>query len=111
MEDPHAYAARATGASVRDWHVGPIFADSLGYHQYVVEFLVPPSDPRRFRNLLDEDLSRRNAEYQAHRIPGIGLPSPALRVARPGVLEELDASNAASSGGKTRSPEWTIPEP
>ena len=84
---PSRYAAKATGASVRDWHVGPVFAGSLGYHQYVVEFLVPPSDPRRFRDLLDEDLSRRNADYQAHRIPGVGLPPPALRVARPGVFE------------------------
>ena len=87
MEGAVASAAKATGASVRDWHVGPIFAGSLGYHQYVVEFLVPPSDPLRFRDLLDEDLSRRNADYQAHRIPGVGLPPPALRVARPGVFE------------------------
>ena len=40
--------------------------------------------PMRFRDVLDADLSRRNADYLAHRAPGVGLPSPALLVARPG---------------------------
>jgi GH3 auxin-responsive promoter len=87
LEGAVACAATATGASVRDWHVGPIFEGALGYHQYVVEFLVKPTDERRFRDLLDEELSRRNADYQAHRTPGACLPSPALRVAGPGVFE------------------------
>ena len=29
----------------------------------------------------------RNADYQAHRAAGVGLPPPALCVARPGVFE------------------------
>ncbi len=66
LEGAVACAATATGASVRDWHVGPIFEGSLGYHQYVIEFLVEPTDERRFRDLLDEELSRRNADYLAH---------------------------------------------
>jgi hypothetical protein len=87
LEAAIAHAAMATGASVRDWHVGPVFTGSLGYHQYVVEFLAEPSDPRRFRDALDADLARRNADYLAHRAPSAGLPPPALLVACPGSFE------------------------
>ena len=87
LEGAMAKAARATEASVRDWHVGPVFSGALGYHQYVVEFFAEPPDPLRFRDLLDADLSLRNADYQAHRNPGVGLPSPALLVTRPGAFE------------------------
>jgi hypothetical protein len=87
LECAMARAARATDASIRDWHVGPIFSGALGYHQYVVEFLAEPPDPWRFRDLLDADLASRNADYQAHRTPGVGLPSPALLITRPGAFE------------------------
>jgi hypothetical protein len=87
LEGAMAQAARATGAAVRDWHVGPVFSGSMGYHQYVVEFLAEPPDALRFRDLLDAELALRNADYQAHRTPGVGLPSPALLVTRPGAFE------------------------
>ncbi len=87
LEAAMSQAARETGSSVRDWHVGPVFSGSIGYHQYVVEFFTEPTDPMRFRDLLDAELSLRNADYQAHRTPGVGLPSPALLVTRPGAFE------------------------
>ena len=43
-----ARAASDTGATMRDWHVGPVFEGALGYHQYVVEFLKEPVDCGRF---------------------------------------------------------------
>ncbi len=79
-----AAASEATGASVRDWHVGPVFVGALGHHRFVVEFLRPPDDPVGFRSALDDDLCRRNADYQAHRAEGVGLPLPAMLVVRPG---------------------------
>jgi hypothetical protein len=87
LEAAIAGAAAATGAAVRDWHVGPVFDESPGYHHYVVEFLAAPADVRRFRDALDAELARRNADYRAHRAPGVGLPAPALVVARPGGFE------------------------
>ena len=87
LEAAIAAAAAATGAVVRDWHVGPVFARSAGHHHYIVEFLAEPPDPRRFRDALDAELARRNADYLAHRAPGVGLPAPALLVARPGSFE------------------------
>lgn len=82
VEHAMAVASAATGAAVRDWHVGPVFQGSIGHHQYVVEFLTPPDGIGRFRDALDADLCERNADYKAHRAEGVGMPIPALLVAR-----------------------------
>jgi hypothetical protein len=93
IEAAVAAAARGTSTSVRDWHVGPVFQGAMGYHLYVVEFLEPPPQAvtaaplHAFRRTLDAELSRRNADYAAHRAEGVGLPLPALVVARPGAFE------------------------
>jgi hypothetical protein len=81
VEGAVADASAGTGASVRDWHVGPVFHDPLGHHLFVFEFLRPPADLREFRRVLDAELSRRNAHYQWFRDEGGGLPLPALVVA------------------------------
>ncbi|MEO8941233.1 MAG: GH3 auxin-responsive promoter family protein [Isosphaeraceae bacterium] len=86
-EEVEAAVARAsaqTEAAVRDWHVGPVFEGALGHHLYIVEFLKRPDDLARFRKALDADLCARNADYQAHRAEGVGLPLPALVVAKAG---------------------------
>ena len=87
VEAAMARASTATGASVRDWHVGPVFAGGMGYHQYVVEFLREPLDLERFRSALDGNLARRNADYLAHRAASGLYPSPALIVAGAGSFE------------------------
>jgi hypothetical protein len=98
-----AAASAATGARVRDWHVGPVFRGALGYHLYVVEFLVPPGDPDPFRRVLDADLSRRNADYLAHRDEGVGLPLPAVITVRPGAFESWMRSRG-KLGGQNKVP-------
>jgi hypothetical protein len=87
IEAAMTVAASGCGASVRDWHVGPVFEGALGHHQYVVEFIDRPDDTDRFRRLLDDDLSRRNADYLAHRAGGVCLPLPALLTAGAGGFE------------------------
>lgn len=81
-----AVAARA-GTPANDWHVGPVFSGVLGHHHYVIELGARPESPARFRDLLDEDLRRRNADYAAHRTGGSGIPAPGLTLARPGAFE------------------------
>ncbi|MGE5755579.1 MAG: GH3 auxin-responsive promoter family protein [Planctomycetaceae bacterium] len=98
VEGAIAAASTATGASVRDWHVGPVFEGALGHHLYVVEFLKAPADPAAFREALDADLSRRNADYLAHRAEGVGLPLPALVVARSGGFESWMRSRGKLGG-------------
>ncbi len=87
VEGAMTQAASATGAGLRDWHVGPLFMGELGYHQFVVEFLENSAKLADFRDALDADLARRNADYRAHRAPGVGLPSPSVIVARPGSFQ------------------------
>lgn len=79
-------AARSAGASLREWHVGPVFQCPLGFHRYVIEFESSPHDLRAFRDSLDRALGLRNDDYRAHRARRAGIPSPALVAARPGAF-------------------------
>ncbi|MDR3635269.1 MAG: GH3 auxin-responsive promoter family protein [Isosphaeraceae bacterium] len=98
VEAAVAAASAATGASVRDWHVGPVFQGALGHHLYAFEFLTAPSDLSAFRTILDAELSRRNADYQAHRAEGVGLPLPALLVTKQGGFDAWMRSRGKLGG-------------
>jgi hypothetical protein len=88
VEGAVADAARETRSQVKDWHVGPIFHEPLGHHEFVIEFLAPPEDATAFRAALDAALLRRNAHYQWFRAEGGGLPAPSVVVARPGAFDD-----------------------
>ena len=98
VEGAIARASDLAGASVREWHVGPAFRGALGHHVYVVEFLREPADLQAFREALDADLSRRNADYLAHRAEGVGLPLPSMVVARPGGFDAWMRSRGKLGG-------------
>ncbi len=98
VEGAIAAASTATGTSVRDWHVGPVFHEPLGHHLYVVEFLKSPADLAEFRRLLDDDLARRNAHYRWFRAPGGGMPMPAVVVAAPGGFDDWMRSRGKLGG-------------
>jgi hypothetical protein len=98
VEAAMATAAEATAASVREWHVGPVFHGALGHHRYVVEFRREPADLGEFRRTLDADLSARNADYLAHRAEGVGLPLPEVVMARPGGFDAWMKSRGKLGG-------------
>ena len=98
VEAAIAIASTAAGGSVRDWHVGPVFSGALGHHHFVVEFFRNPADLTAFRRELDADLRHRNADYQAHRVGGVGLPLPALTVASPGGFDAWMRSRGKLGG-------------
>jgi GH3 auxin-responsive promoter len=88
IEAAIARAASASGASVKDWHVGPVFAGSPGYHRYVVEFLREIDNLEAFRKALDEELRRENEHYAWFRAEGGGMPAPAIFVAKAGGFDD-----------------------
>jgi hypothetical protein len=88
VEGAIAEASRETRSQVKDWHVGPVFHEPLGHHEFVVEFLKPPPDLGAFRDSLDAALSRRNAHYQWFRAEGGGLPAPTVVIAPPGAFDD-----------------------
>jgi hypothetical protein len=103
VEAAVAAASAATGAQVRDWHVGPVFHGTGGFHLYVVEFLTPPVSLEAFRDALDADLCARNADYRAHRDDRVALPLPAIVVAQPGGFDAWMRSRG-KLGGQNKVP-------
>jgi len=98
VEAAMAQAAEATGASIREWHVGPVIHGATGHHLFVIEFSREPDDLSRFRGLLDDDLSRGNADYLAHRVGDVVMPLPRMVVARPGGFEAWMRSRGKLGG-------------
>lgn len=64
-----AAACKATGATVREYTVAPIFMgnDAKGAHEWVVEFDKIPKDLKLFGDALDRALVECNSDYGAKR--------------------------------------------
>jgi hypothetical protein len=104
VEEAISRVIAETGAVLRDWHIGPVFSSTrMGHHLLVVEFDTEPPDPAHFRDSVDRYLSSRNADYQAHRTGGAGLPAPALVVAARGGFEGWMRSRG-KLGGQNKVP-------
>jgi hypothetical protein len=86
-----AAACQAAGAQVQDFHVAPIYPseqssivhrpssmDVRPGHQWLIEFLQPPTDPKRFGAALDEALQHQNEDYAAHRQGDAGMRPPEI---------------------------------
>lgn len=85
-----AEASAATGARSGEFNVGPVFSSDPkkpGHHRYLIEFHVPPSDPRRFVEVLDQALCRLNEDYDAHRKGDLSMLAPEIVVVREGGFE------------------------
>lgn len=60
---------RELGASVKDYTIAPkyIRLEEKGYHQWLIEFVKPPSDITVFEQLLDKNLKYENSNYDQKR--------------------------------------------
>ena len=91
LEAAIARAASATGAAVRDWHVGPVFEGTPGYHQYVVEFLDRAGGPRPVSRPARRRPGRAQRRLPGAPRPGVGLPSAGGVAGSSRALRGLDA--------------------
>jgi hypothetical protein len=106
VERAVASAAEATGATVADFHVGPVFPEAQagpGRHRYLIEFVQAPADLGRFAEALDAALCRLNEDYAAHRAGDLTMRAPeVVPVPRGGFADWLRARGQV--GGQHKVP-------
>ncbi|MCH5218680.1 MAG: GH3 auxin-responsive promoter family protein [Muribaculaceae bacterium] len=102
-----AEACRATGASVHNYTVAPVYAHGTerGRHQWLVEWKVAPADPERFVAVLDATLRSLNSDYDAKRSHDIFLDLPEVTAVAPGAFDRwLATSGSGKLGGQRKVP-------
>lgn len=68
-------ACKATGATVRDYTVAPVFMSGAGKggHEWLIEFDHGPADLEGFAGTLDDLLRAENSDYDAKRFKDLAL--------------------------------------
>ncbi len=98
-----AEAARVVGASVVDFHVGPLFSATVGEpgrHRWFVEFAqtICPARLAPFAEALDAALARVNEDYRAHRLGNLAMLPPHVYPVRRGGFAEWMRSRGRLGG-------------
>lgn len=99
-----AYASMATGAIVKDYTAGPVYmsSDEPG-HEWLIEFVQPPSNLSQFAHLLDEKLKKLNSDYAAKRHADLVMKLPKVRQAPIGTFDNWLKSKG-KLGGQNKVP-------
>ncbi len=81
-------ACKTCQALVKEYTAAPLFVgqQSAARHQWVFEFEKAPLDLDQFSNVLDEELKKRNSDYEAKRHKDLNLASPTIVIARTGLF-------------------------
>lgn len=106
-EHAMAKACQATGAVMRHYTAAPVFATetSKGRHQWVIEWITPPSDIETFAFKLDDELRRLNSDYDAKRRNTIFLDPPLVTTVPHGTFERwLRSVGTGKLGGQRKVP-------
>lgn len=98
-------ACRATGATVRDYHVAPVIAtaERLPGHEWLIEFETPPADLGTFSLEIDRHLQKVNRHYVIRR-EAEAFARPAISPLRPGTFHEWMKQNRRVVGAQTKVP-------
>lgn len=82
------FACRETGADVYEFTAAPIFMGEgkRGAHEWLIEFKNPPADIEQFAELLDNQIQKRNSDYEAKRM--LSLERLHIRIARPNLFND-----------------------
>lgn len=84
-----AQACEKTGAQIKEYSVCPVYMDGgeRGAHEWVVEFIDPPSEMDRFTTVLDESLRGLNSDYDAKRHHNMVLDKPVMNTVKAGTFD------------------------
>lgn len=102
-----AEACEASGASIANYTVAPLFATSKekGRHQWIVEWNRKPVSMERFAEALDTALQSVNSDYQAKRGGDIFLAMPEIRSVPAGTFDKwLHTTGSGKLGGQRKIP-------
>lgn len=102
-----AEASRLTGAHVRNYTAGPLYACGRrkGRHQWLIEWDTPPADTAIFSDRLDSVLKDLNSDYAAKRAGGIFLDAPEIISLPEGSFDRWLASQGSGKlGGQRKIP-------
>ena len=85
-----AKACQLTGATLSDYTAGPHYLEAgrSGSHEWIFEFITPPSDIERFTNILDNILKELNTDYEAKRYQDMVLARPIVHCAPRGTFHQ-----------------------
>lgn len=102
-----AEACRATGARVKNYTAGPLYAhdSEKGRHQWAIEWIREPEDIHAFSMVLDNTLQGLNSDYAAKRYDDIFLDSPEVITCKEGTFDNwLSTVGSGKLGGQRKIP-------
>ncbi|MCF8346811.1 MAG: GH3 auxin-responsive promoter family protein [Bacteroidales bacterium] len=98
-------ACRHTGAQIKDYTAGPIYmtAETLGSHEWLIEFEKLPDDLERFTDVLDKTLCSINSDYEAKRYKNTTLVKPSVTAVPDGTFYQW-FQQKGKVGGQNKMP-------
>ena len=76
------YACKKTKSITHEYIAAPLFYhDGTGCHEWIIEFIQPPTNIIKFNILLDKKLQEVNSDYEAKRFKNILLKKPVIHIA------------------------------
>ncbi|HVD96797.1 MAG TPA: GH3 auxin-responsive promoter family protein [Cytophagaceae bacterium] len=81
-------ACQLTGATISNFTAAPVFfsGKTKAAHEWVIEFVIPPSDLENFTTILDNALREVNSDYDAKRYKDLALQRPIIHSASEGTF-------------------------
>jgi GH3 auxin-responsive promoter len=88
VEQAMGKACELTDATLSDYTAGPRYLETgkSGSHEWIIEFIKPPSDVERFIDILDATLKELNTDYEAKRYKSLILARPIVHCAPQGLF-------------------------
>ena len=95
-----ARTCRDLRCTVADYTAAPVFTarHTKGHHQWLVEFVTPPTNMAEFASLLDRHLCEENSDYAAKRTADIFLAPPQVIAAPSGTFQSWLAATGKVGG-------------